>query len=313
MSLNELLTPFGKQLEKAVQTRTELKEYVKKESISRGLKKNSFRLEQTRSLLSNSERTVIVGPGPISNNDLRFLMKLQEKKDVVLIYSQWADFRECLEPQILASCHVNPLMASLMSSKPPTTVIQGAYVSSPPVLSKSFVIRWSDPFLSLGIDNVTPDILISKNSRTLSGEQPHMYIPRNSLFFCLFSAIFLGSKNISLVGFDPNRPEYHFSRDEEKKLQIAKCLLKSNPWISAWDGRFERITKAKRISEHRLLERVAETLAPSPKSAVGDGWRLEEMKRGVDLTLKICQKLDLKINYFGESIFMRNCGLKSLY
>ena len=97
---------------------------------------------------------------------------------------------------------------------------------------------------------------------------------------------FLGSKNISLVGFDPNRPEYHFSRDEVKKLQIAKCLLKSNPWISAWDGRFESITKAKRISEHRLLERVAETLAPSPKSAVGNGWRLEEMKRGVDLTLK---------------------------
>ena len=39
MSLNDLLTPFGKELEKAVQTRTELKENVKQESITRGLKK----------------------------------------------------------------------------------------------------------------------------------------------------------------------------------------------------------------------------------------------------------------------------------
>ena len=38
MSLNDLLTPFGKELEKAVQTRTELKENVMS-SISRGLKK----------------------------------------------------------------------------------------------------------------------------------------------------------------------------------------------------------------------------------------------------------------------------------
>ena len=168
-------------------------------------------------------------------------------------------------------------------------------------------------FLSLPAGSATADHLIKDNFRTLSGDQPYMHIPRNSLFFCLFCAIFLGSKNITLVGFDPIRPEYHFSRDQSKKLEIAKCLLKSNPWISAWDGRFSRITKAERVSEHRLLERVAATLESTPKSAVGSGWRLEEMKRGMDITLQICAKLDLTINYFGDSIFMRNCGLKSLY
>ena len=202
-------------------------------------------------------------------------------------------------------------MASLLSSNPPT-VIHGAYVSSPPVLSKSFILRWCDPFLSLPAGSATAARLIKDNIRTLSGDQPYMFIPRNSLFFCLFSAIFLGSKNITLVGFDPIRPEYHFSRDQSKKLEIAKCLLKSI-WISAWDGRFERITKVNRISDHRLLERVAATLEPTPQSAVGSGWRLEEMKRGMDLTLQICSILDLTINYFGDSIFMRNCGLKSLY
>ena len=53
-----------------------------------------------------------------------------------------------LEPQILASCHVNPLNGFLDVLQTPSVVIQGAYVSSPPVLSRSFVIRWADPFLS---------------------------------------------------------------------------------------------------------------------------------------------------------------------
>ena len=41
--------------------------------------------------------------------------------------------------------------------------------------------------------------------------------------------------------------------------------------------------------DHRLLERVAATLEPTPQSAVGSGWRLEEMKRGMDLTLRFVQ------------------------
>ena len=142
----ELLTPFGKALEKAAKTRTELKEHVNEEQSFSALKKNSLRLEQTRQLLTNFDYTVIVGLGPISNKDLKFLIKLQQKNNVASIFSQWANFRDCLEPQILASCHVNPLMASLLSSNPPSTVIHGAYVSSPPVLSKSFILRWCDPF-----------------------------------------------------------------------------------------------------------------------------------------------------------------------
>ena len=129
MPMNELLTPFGKDLEKAVRTRTELKDNLNEEQALFALKKNAFRLEQTRQLLTNSDSTVIVGPGPISNKDLKFLIKLQQKNNVASIFSQWANFRDCLEPQILASCHVNPLMASLLSSNL-STVIHGAYVSS---------------------------------------------------------------------------------------------------------------------------------------------------------------------------------------
>ena len=65
----ELLTPFGKGLEKAAKTRTELKEHVNEEQSFSALKKNSLRLEQTRQLLTNFDYTVIVGPGPISNKD----------------------------------------------------------------------------------------------------------------------------------------------------------------------------------------------------------------------------------------------------
>ena len=140
MPMNELLTPFGKDLEKAVRTRTELKDNLNEEQALLS-KKNAFRLEQTRQLLTNSDSIVIVGPGPISNKDLKFLIKLQQKNNVASIFSQWANFRDCLEPQILASCHVNPLMASLLSSNPPSTVTHGAYVSSPPVLSKNLHIE----------------------------------------------------------------------------------------------------------------------------------------------------------------------------
>ena len=305
----ELLTTFGEQVEQAMIYR-EISKHIKKETLTEGILKNKLRVEKARKIISNSQKTVVVGPGPVEQKHINLLIELQKYKEVVSIFSHWSNFRDGVKPQIIASAHVHLLMASLVSNNTPDFMIHGVYTTCPPALSKSVTITWCDPYLKMDEQDVNVDQLIRHNIMNLASDNPSMYIPRNSLFFCLFNAIFMGSKQISLVGFDPDRPEYFFSKDEEKKLEIAKCLLQSNPRIAAWDGRFERI-KNKRIDhEHSLLKLVSQTLDPTLKSASGSGWRSKEMERAMKLVIDICTKLGVKLNYFGESMFLERCGLK---
>ena len=240
------------------------------------------------------------------------IIKLQQKKEVTSILAQWANFRDGIRPQIIASCHVHPLMASLVSCNPPDLILHGSYTSSPPVLSRSVVIEWQDPFLLQGENNVITEHLISENKNTLCGDKPYLQSPRNALLFCLFNAIFMGSKRISLVGFDPDRPEYFFSKNEDKKLEIVRSIVNADPWIAAWDGRYERVREKSKQEEHSLLELAAVIMDANPMSAVGSGWRLDLMEKGIVLASNICRQLNISLDYFGESLFLERCGLKRL-
>ena len=83
--MTELLTPYGNDLEKAMRGR-ELN--FSAERLSNGYKKNELRLTKAKELFGNSDRTIIVGPGPIKQKDVDLIIELQQKPETTSIVAQ---------------------------------------------------------------------------------------------------------------------------------------------------------------------------------------------------------------------------------
>ena len=94
-------------------------------------------------------------------------------------------------------------------------------------------------------------------------------------------------------------------------MEIALALAKAEPWISAWDGRNQRLPSYNSDTLHRQLDTIKDILETKSVSATGKGWRFKEMERGMKLVKETCNYLGLSLDCIDESSFLNRLGLAS--
>lgn len=166
---------------------------VSPEYLEKVYKLNRKNWRKIKSLASSASRLIIVGPGIIDDHIIQSINNRKSDGSTFVMCSQWSNFRENLSFDFLASCHVLPLMSSLLYDNKPKAIFHGVYSKVPPILQRSCTVTWSDPFLrpenKNGLDVTS---LISKWQ--VQGEKfmPRLEVPRNAMSFCIFLGLYLG-------------------------------------------------------------------------------------------------------------------------
>mgnify|MGYP001374103119 CR=1 FL=1 len=190
----------------------------------------------------------------------------------------WTNFHPEINVNVITSTHTCTLEAAMHSNSPPLLLIHGVYSKVPPLFKRSFVIRWSDPFMSDSSQIPNAKSLEKIIQKKAVGPAPYLPSVRNTLFLNTMVMIWLGAKRIVFTGVDPHHPDYFFTGNSEIVLEIARCLTLADPWLAEWDGRNERIGVKKRETSHRVQQFIKNVL--TARSAVGDQSYINEFDRG---------------------------------
>ncbi len=309
MSKADYLTEFGNALSSMSQGLLENRDKeikIDKSILEKGYKKNGARLESLHKLLPQRDTVFLLAPGYMSNSSIEIINKLQKQKRAYICGVNFTSFHDKIDLDLLISTHVTVLMAGAVSKTPPKGIIHGVYSAVPPVVSSSCTIMWSDHFLMGKLDKLikaeSAEYIIKVNEEKLKGKSPCILAPRNVMMFASYFLAFAGARKIVFAGFDPKKPEYFFANHDHTKMEIARCLAMSDPFISAWDGRVSRIPPTLETI-YRQNDLIKDVLRKSTSSIAGEGWRFEELKRAVNQLKEICLIKDIDLNYLGESIF----------
>lgn len=258
---------------------------------------------QIEEKISKSDNVIIIAPGPLSKQSKKIICNAN-KSTTLLAGIQFTNFHRDFELDIVISTHVLPLMAAQLSYIKAPLFIHGVYSMAPPVLENSLPLRWSDPYISPPTSvngKITGRYIIDVNSKLIKDPYPYITVPRNVMLFASFALLFLGAKKLTLAGFDPDNPSYFFSKNEKLKLEIVKFLSMSDPYISGWDGRKERIPPTDTL--FRQNDMIKSIACSKPVSGVASGWRHEELIRGTKLLKLICAKKMVQLSRIGDSKF----------
>ncbi len=328
MSKADCLTEFGNALSSISQGLLENRDKeikIDKNILEKGYEKNSLRLSALRRLLPQRDIVFLLAPGHISNSSIESINRLHKAKRAYVCGVNFTSFQEKIDHDLLISTHVTCLMASALSKTPPKGIIHGVYSAVPPVVSSSCTIRWGDPFKTFKQDNAeSAEFIIKVNevnffpfikakpseyriqvqNENFTGNYPFPFItaPRNVMMFASYFLAFAGARRIIFAGFDPKNPDFFFTNHDPTKMEIARCIAMSNPFISAWDGRDQRISPVLQ-SIYRQNDMIKDILREDVSTASGEGWRFKELKRAVNQLKEICLIKGIGLNYLGESTF----------
>lgn len=298
---SDKLTGYGNHLSACGRGIKKIEDFDEKK-LSQSYEKNINRWNTLKRYFSKNQWVILIGPGKINAKDLEIINMLQKTGKATLACTQRCNFHPNIEIDLLISPHVLPLMASLYHTSTPKAIIHGVYDSTPPVISSSCTMAWGDPYLvktPVKAENMVRFFNKYQDAKKI----PFIPSPRNVMTFSLFTLLFLGIKRISMLGFDPLNPQYFYADDPMLRLHIAECYAKCDPWISAWDGRHQRLPPTV-STVHNQLFAISNLVINNTVSAVGSGWRLEEIHRGIELSISVANELGVKLEYIGHSDFM---------
>lgn len=297
-----MLTSFGRILSKA----SRVKEKVDSSPANNidAYKRNIKFINALRVSLKRKENVLVLGAG-VENNLSSILSSTQ---DWLRTGVHWNNFRQDLQMDVITSTHVCTLEAALHSATPPLLMVHGVYSKVPPVIKRSFSLRWSDPFMSGFPSEPTAENLDHVIRSKSVGPAPYIPSVRNTLFLNTMTMIWLGAKKVAFAGVDPHHPNYFFSQDNDIKLEIVRCLSLCDPWLAEWDGRNERLSSKRRDTCHRIQHFIQNVV--SAKSAVGEQSYIDEFDRGFKLLKEFADMKGVQLGYFGESSYMATTGLQ---
>ncbi len=271
-------------------------------------KDNIEMISRLKATLANKPNVLIAGAGK------------QSGLDKISIYTQdwlktgvhWSNFNPEINIDIITSTHMAPLEAALHAKRKPLLLIHGVYDKVPPILHRSFTIRWSDPFLSRKLKgNVNVDSIETLIKSKAIGVAPYLPSVRNTIFLNTMVMIWLGARQIVYTAVDPHNPDYFFTGNSDLTLEVMKCLSATNPWLAEWDGRNIRIPKVVRSTSHRV-QAFSEAISKQ-RSAVGGKDYLMEFDRGFDLIVKLAESRGIKLGYIGTSSYMETTNIPRIY
>ena len=302
--INSVLTSFGIKLAKASELRLPSFDSSTK-SWPNNYQDNILFINQAKEMFANKSKVLITGAGYEKN----FLSYVSQTNGWIRSGVHWTNFIEGFPIDIMGSAHISPLEASMHSVNRPKILVHGVYSKVPPCLCNSFVMRWSDPYLSKQFNGVpsTQDIIQLISEKSL-GVAPYLPIVRNSIFFLSTIFLWLGAKELVFTGVDPLNPQYFFKDNLSVKIEIGKSLSMCNPWLGEWDGRNERIPAIKRSTSHNIQHFINSILQST--SAVGGDDYIFEFHRGFKLIKNLADFMNARLYYVGNSSFMKETGLK---
>ena len=302
----ENLTAFGKELSNASK--------AKVRSFSSATKdwpvayaSNYELIQRLKGTISKKQNVLVLGAGYESR-----MASISKATDGWLRTGvHWTNFHPEIQVDVMTSTHTCTLEAALYAKKEPLLLIHGVYSKVPPILRKSFTVRWSDPYF--GTENgVSPSAQYLEMIIRKKAVGPAPYIPsvRNTLFLNVMIMIWLGAKKIVFTGVDPFKPEYFFSRDQDIVLEIVRCLSMCDPWLAEWDGRNERLTSYDRETAHRIQQFIKNIC--SVRSAVGEKKYVFEFDRGFKLLKNFAAVRGVELGYVGDSTYMQTTEISRI-
>ena len=297
-----MLTSFGRILSKASRSKAEVDSSVENNIDSYNA--NIKLINALRVTLKKKQSVLVLGAGV--ENSLPSIRT--STQGWLLTGVHWNNFRKDIQMDVVTSTHVCTLEAALYSATPPLLLVHGVYSKVPPVLKRSFSLRWSDPFMPGFPFKPTAeglDLVIRSKS---VGPAPYLPSIRNTLFLNAMTMIWLGAKRIAFAGVDPHHPEYFFSQNNNIKLEIVRCLSLCDPWLAEWDGRNERLNSKSRDTCHRIQHFVKNVV--SARSAVGEQSYIDEFDRGFKLLKEFADMKGVELGYFGTSSYMKTTGIQ---